>query len=63
MAGVTTDKIDTSIPAASIASTRPWPVSSSRGLVIVHGVEGEAFVSRPIFQAVERVTDAGTVPV
>ena len=30
MAGVTTDKIETSVPAASIASTRPWPMSSSR---------------------------------
>jgi hypothetical protein len=29
-AGVTTDKMETSIPAASIASTRPWPMSSSR---------------------------------
>ena len=30
MAGVTTDRIETSIPAASIASIRPWPMSSSR---------------------------------
>jgi hypothetical protein len=30
VAGVTTDRTETSIPAASIASTRPWPMSSSR---------------------------------
>jgi hypothetical protein len=33
------------------------------GLVIAHGVEGDAFVLRPALQAVERVADAGAVPV
>jgi len=30
LGAVTTDRTETSIPAASIASTRPWPMSSSR---------------------------------
>jgi len=33
------------------------------GLVIAHGVEGDAFVAGPALQAVERVTDADAVPV
>jgi len=33
------------------------------GLVVAHGVEGEAFVSRPALQAVERVADIDAVPV
>jgi hypothetical protein len=33
------------------------------GLVIAHGVEGDAFVAGPVRQAVERGTDAGAVPV
>src|ERR1039457_6144283 len=33
------------------------------GLVVAHGVEGDAFVSRPALQAVERVADTGAVPV
>ena len=63
VAGVTTDRIETSIPAASIASIRPGPMSSQPGLVIAHGVERDAVVPRPRGQAVERGPDAGAVPV
>jgi hypothetical protein len=33
------------------------------GLVVAHGVEGDAFVPRPVLQPVERVADTGAVPV
>ena len=62
VAGVTTDRIETSIPVASIASTRPWPMSSSRAWLSPMVLKA-TLSSRPVRQAVERVADAGAVPV
>jgi hypothetical protein len=40
-----------------------WCKRAAPGLVVAHGVEGDAFVSCPAPQPVERVADIDAVPV